>query len=44
MVDLGNTWNEIIGEEFEKEYYTRLRKFLKEEYSSKVVVCCPVNV
>ena len=37
MVDLGNTWNEIIGEEFEKTYYTRLREFLKEEYSSKVI-------
>ena len=37
MVDLGNTWNEIIGEEFEKDYYIRLREFLKSEYSTKTI-------
>lgn len=34
MVDLGNSWNEIIGDEFNKEYYLQLRQFLKKEYSS----------
>ena len=32
MVSLGNNWDAILKEEFEKEYYLRLRAFLKEEY------------
>lgn len=32
MVRLGNDWDEIIGDEFEKEYYLNLRQFLKSEY------------
>jgi uracil-DNA glycosylase len=35
MVSLGNSWDDILKEEFEKEYYLRLRAFLKEEYFSK---------
>ena len=34
MVKLGNDWDEIIGKEFEKEYYLKLREFLKNEYFS----------
>lgn len=37
MVKLGNDWDEKIGKEFEKEYYLRLRNFLKEEYTSHTV-------
>ncbi len=37
MVKLGNDWDEKIGREFEKEYYLKLRNFLKEEYSSHTV-------
>lgn len=37
MVKLGNDWDEKIGREFEKEYYLKLRTFLKEEYSSHTV-------
>lgn len=37
MVKLGNDWDEKIGREFEKEYYLRLRNFLKEEYTSHTV-------
>lgn len=37
MVDFGNTWNEILKDEFNKEYYLNLRKFLKEEYSTKII-------
>lgn len=37
MVKLNNDWDEKIGREFEKEYYLRLRMFLKEEYASHVV-------
>lgn len=32
MVNLGNSWDSILKEEFEKDYYLSLRKFLKEEY------------
>ncbi len=34
MVKLGNDWDEVIGGEFEKEYYLRLREFLKAEYAA----------
>ena len=32
MVSLGNDWDSILKEEFEKEYYFKLREFLKTEY------------
>ncbi len=35
MVNIGNEWDNIIGEEFEKPYYKQLRAFLKSEYSSR---------
>lgn len=37
MVKLGNDWDNIIGEEFSKEYYLNLRAFLKNEYSNYTV-------
>lgn len=37
MVVIGNDWDEIIGEEFKKDYYIRLREFLKEEYAKHTV-------
>ena len=37
MVNLGNSWDELLREEFSKEYYLRLREFLKKEYSTKTV-------
>ena len=37
VVHLGNDWDEIIGEEFQKEYYKSLREFLKSEYSSRKI-------
>lgn len=36
-VQLGNDWQELLGPEFEKEYYQTLRKFLKEEYQSRTI-------
>jgi len=33
MVQLGNDWDDILKDEFEKEYYLKLREFLKYEYS-----------
>lgn len=37
MVKIGNDWDREIGGEFEKEYYIRLRAFLKEEYANHTV-------
>ena len=34
MVQLGNDWDSILADEFQKPYYKQLRAFLKEEYSS----------
>lgn len=35
MVNLGNEWDIILKDEFEKDYYKKLRAFLKSEYSSR---------
>ncbi len=35
MVNFNNEWDEILEGEFEKEYYLRLREFLKKEYFSR---------
>ena len=32
MVRIGNSWDKVLEGEFEKEYYLKLRDFLKEEY------------
>ena len=37
MVNIGNDWDQILEGEFEKEYYLKLREFLKKEYSSRVI-------
>lgn len=37
MVKIGNDWDGIIGGEFEKEYYLKLREYLKTEYSSRKI-------
>lgn len=37
MVKIGNDWDGQIGEEFTKDYYARLRAFLKEEYTNYTV-------
>lgn len=33
MVHLGNEWDEILREEFESDYYRRIRAILKKEYA-----------
>lgn len=33
MVNIGNSWDEILKSDFESENYRQLREFLKEEYS-----------
>ncbi len=37
MVDTGNTWNEILAEDFKAENYNNLRRFLVEEYRFGIV-------
>ncbi len=37
MVSIGNGWDDILADEFRKDYYLRLREFLKIEYSSYAV-------
>lgn len=37
MVNIGNDWDEILKDEWEKPYYINLRGFLKSEYSTKTI-------
>lgn len=37
MVCLGNEWDDILKDEFQKDYYLKLREFLKREYSSYTI-------
>ena len=34
MVNIGNEWDDLLKDEFQKEYYLNLREFLKKEYFS----------
>ena len=35
MVHLGNDWDDILKDEFQKPYYLSIREFLKAEYSTR---------
>ncbi len=35
MVSIGNDWDGLLADEFKKDYYLKLRQFLKEEYSTR---------
>lgn len=37
MVNLGNDWDTILADEFQKEYYLKIRAFLKQEYFGTTV-------
>lgn len=37
MVNIGNEWDDVLKDEFEKEYYLKLRKFLVHEYRTQTV-------
>lgn len=37
MVNLQNSWNELLKEEFEKDYYKELQTFLREEYENHII-------
>lgn len=35
MVNIGNEWDELLADEFKKDYYLNLRQFLISEYNSR---------
>lgn len=37
MVNIGNSWDEILKDEWEKPYYLELRKLLKNEYQNYII-------
>ncbi len=37
MVHLNNDWDEFLKDEFQKDYYLKLREFLKKEYSTYTI-------
>lgn len=37
MVQFGNDWDVLLEGEFQKEYYLRLRQFLKQEYRTRTI-------
>lgn len=37
MVNIGNSWDDKLASEFKKEYYLRLRDFLKSEYQNYTI-------
>ena len=37
MVNIGNDWDAILSDEWEKPYYINLRNFLKEEYKTQKI-------
>lgn len=44
MVKLNNDWDEILKDEFKKDYYLRLREFLKNEYKTKTIYPAMINI
>ena len=37
MVNLGNDWDTLLAKEFQKEYYLKIREFLKKEYKERTI-------
>ncbi len=37
MIKIGNSWDKVLEGEFDKDYYQKLRQFLKSEYESCTV-------
>ncbi len=37
MVNIGNDWDSLLKDEFEKEYYKRLRTILAKEYKTQTI-------
>ncbi len=44
MVHLNNSWDDLLADEFRKEYYLKIREFLKSEYADpRFPVYPPMN-
>ena len=41
MKIIGNDWDDVLGEEFDKDYYQQLRRFLDAEYKNKTIYPLP---
>ena len=37
MIKIGNEWDEIVKEEYEKNYFQKLMNFVEEEYNTKTI-------
>ena len=37
MVNIGNEWDDLLKDEFKKEYYLKLREFLKDNTNNVMV-------
>lgn len=37
MVNIGNSWDNVLQGEFDKDYYLKLREFLKAEYGAREI-------
>ncbi len=37
MVQIGNQWDNLLGDEFQKEYYLKLRRILAKEYQTTTI-------
>lgn len=37
MVNIGNEWDELLADEYKKDYYIQLRQFLISEYNSRTI-------
>lgn len=44
MVHIGNDWDEVLQGEFEQEYYQKLRKYLVQEYRTKLIYPSAENI
>ena len=43
-VKIENSWKEVLKEEFEKDYFTRLTTFVREEYKSGTPIYPPAKL
>ena len=44
MKIIGNDWDDILSDEFEKPYYTNLRTFLDDEYANHTIYPLPKHI
>ena len=35
---IGNSWDNVLEEEFEKEYFLKIKEFVEEEYKTKTTL------